>query len=137
MDGKGFIYSDDLYFNNNEHIIELESCPRGGNKCEDLRDSINHYLLLSRKLLEEKQYTKACTELLNAYKSSFHLKSKPCKGCAGLFRTVILESMHSAQDDLKRQTSGIFKKKKLLPAFEMVNEIIREAEQIKSTYDNG
>jgi hypothetical protein len=111
--------------------IELEFCNKDGINCEQLRASINENLNSVRQFIEDKQYEKAFNISMHTYKETFNLNQKPCKSCAGIFRSVVYSSVQYAYADLKSMTSGLFKQKKYIPLRDLASDILVEMDKIE------
>lgn len=124
------VNNDGEYFGNDDKIIELENCPRGGNNCENLRNDLNNDLLLSRQYLEDKQYVKAAQLQMKCFQLTFGLNAKPCVKCAGLFRQFIKNSLNETHNELTRLTTGLFRRRALIPVRDQIKSVLEEMDKI-------
>lgn len=102
---------DSDYFSDNEQIIRLEYCKDKGEACNSQMKTMNGNLLLARKFIEKKEYTRALHEIKQAFTSTYQIKPDQCQKCAQLFRDTIIGTLKQLITDLKKMTSGLFARK--------------------------
>lgn len=117
---------DNEYFNDKEAFIKLEYCKEDGESCSSQLNAVNKNLVLARKLIEEKEYSKALQEINSAFNITYEIERPGCQKCAKLFRNTILNSLKQIIDDLKKTTSGIFAKKSLKPDLLLAEELFEK-----------
>lgn len=110
----------------NQEVIELLHCPRGGGKCVEQRKSMNEYLISARDFFASKDYSRGLLVLKSAYMTTFNLDNDPCVKCADLFRNHIIESCEEKVNELKRMSTGLFKRKKFIPELEAASVLLKE-----------
>lgn len=108
MKKRRIIERDSDYFQDNEDAIKLESCANGGNACRSQMILMNKHLLLSRKLIENKEYNRALNEIKEAFETTFDLKEEQCQKCAQLFRDTIINSLETIISDLTKMSKRVF-----------------------------
>jgi len=106
MKKKWFISKDTDYYRDNEDAIELENCPAGGDLCKSQMAFMNKNLISARKLIENKEYTRAVISIKDSFDSTFELKEKQCQACADLFRKTISNKLDQLILDLDEMTNG-------------------------------
>ncbi len=109
-----------------KEIIELLNCPRGGHNCADQRDFMNENLVEAREYFFSKEYNHGFKVLKQAYESTFELQKDPCFKCARMFRDVIIESCEQTTTELKKMTSGLFKRTRYQSDYQKAKEILAE-----------
>lgn len=107
-----FISNDSDYFNDGEEAIKLEHCADGGKVCKLQMALMNEDLLIARKLIENKEFTRAAQYIRQAFDSTWSLKDDRCQGCAGLFRSSVFSVLDHLINDLEDMTRGFFGSKK-------------------------
>jgi hypothetical protein len=128
---KSLIFSKDSdYFKDNEDIIKLEYCKDKGESCNSQMKMMNSNLLLARKLIEQKEYSRALQEIKLAFTSTYQIKPEHCQKCAELFRDTILNSLKKIISDLKKLTSGFFAKKNYKFDLQEAENLLRELEKL-------
>lgn len=93
-----------------EDKIVLENCPSG---CEELKKvliDINRFFYESNQYQHNKEYQLSIVSLKKAFKKTYELKSPLEQECAKVFRSTVLESLKNIHHELKRMTSGFFRK---------------------------
>jgi len=129
MKKRGFIQSDSDYFHDSEDHIKLDFCAEGGNKCRNQMALMNEDLLLARRLIENKEFTRGIKLIEEAYNSTFELKEQQCLGCADLFRATITHSLNTMIQDLEQMTKGFLGSKKFLPEVERAKKVLQELKE--------
>lgn len=123
---------DSEYFKDNEAIIRLEYCKDKGDACNSQMKTMNGNLLLARKLIEKKEYTRALQEIKYAYNSTYLIKPEQCQKCAQLFRDTIINSLKQLITDLKKMTSGLFARKVYKFDLQEAEKLLQDLENEKS-----
>lgn len=123
---KRLITRDDDYFKNNEESIKLEHCADKGEKCRVQMVIMNENLLLARKMIENKEFTRSVEVIRKAFESTYMLKEKQCQGCAELFRNFIAQSLNQLVDDLEQLTTGFLASKKYVSDLENARKLLQE-----------
>lgn len=119
---------DSEYFKDNEEIIKLEYCKEKGEACNSQMKLMNGNLLLARKLIEKKEYTRALQEIKQAHSSTYQIKPDHCQKCAQLFRDTIINSLRQLITDLKKMTKGLFANKNYKVDLEEAEKLLLELE---------
>ncbi len=123
---------DSEYFRDKEEFIKLEHCKDKGDACNSQMKLMNGNLLLARKLIEKKEYTRALQEIKQAYNSTYQIKPEQCQKCAQLFRDTIMGTLKQITTDLKKMTSGLFARKMYRFDLQQAEILLRELEENKS-----
>lgn len=114
------------YFDDKRSFIEVESCQIKEEFCSEHLQFINEKLRISRSYRVNKDFTQAVAEIRYAYFKTAEINSPVCLRCAELFRSTIIKSLESIQEELQSLTSGIFKAKKYKSDLELVSQVIAE-----------
>ena len=107
-----FISKDNDYFKDGEETIKLEHCADGGIACKLQMMLMNEDLMIARKLIENKEFTRAAQHIKQAFDSTWALKDNRCQGCAALFRNSVFAVLDNLISDLEDMTRGFFGSKK-------------------------
>lgn len=128
MSRKGFSLAEDevKYFHSDEDKIELVHCPFDKKECVEQLPDINRYFHESHQGRMDKDYVKAIEALQHAFDITFYIQQSTCTECSGLFRSTIISSMDVLLSELKDLTSGLFRNKRYLPAFEKATHTLKE-----------
>lgn len=120
-----------VYFHSDEDKIELVHCPFDKKECVKQLPDINKYFHESHQGRIDKDYLKAIEALKHAFDITFDIQECSCANCAELFRSTIVSSMRIIHSELKDLTSGWFRNKRYVPAFEMAIKVLKEMNQKK------
>jgi hypothetical protein len=115
-----FVSKDNDYFKDGDEAIKLEHCADGGKVCKLQMMLMNEDLLIARKLIENKEFTRAAQHIKNAFDSTWSLKDDRCQGCAALFRNSVFAVLDHLISDLEDMTKGFFGTKKYSKDLERV-----------------
>lgn len=126
MAKKRLIIKDSEYFHDNEDTIKLNFCPNDGEHCKGQMAYMNNRLLLTRKLVENKEYTRAIESLNEAFDSTYDLGEAQCQPCAQLFRESIVKTLEHLVSDLDEMTKGLFRKKTFIADLVLARRIMQE-----------
>lgn len=126
MKKRRFISKDSDFFKDQEESIKLEHCPDGGQKCKVQMATMNEHLLLTRKLIENKEFSRGTEVIKKAFDTTFDLKDKQCQGCAELFRSFITQTVHTCINELEELTTGFLANKRYKSDLENARTLLLE-----------
>lgn len=90
--------------------IEIIKCPIDGRQCRSHVDHINKIFQVSNEYQHNKEYQLSIHSLKLAFKKTYELEETSCSQCAQVFRSTIIDSLENIHVELKRMSSGFFKK---------------------------
>jgi len=90
--------------------IVLLKCPLDGRECRKHVTQINKVFHESTNYRHNKEYQLSIMSLKNAYNKTYELQDASCSKCAHVFRSTIRESLENIKSELKRMTTGFFRK---------------------------
>lgn len=121
--------------------VELVSCPLREIICNVHLKTINDYLIESEKYRREIDFNKSIDTLKSAFHRSAELLNHPCTNCAMHFRSKIIESLESINDELEKKSKGLFSRKKNKLIYLRAKSVLREFEledvNYKSKFNNS
>jgi hypothetical protein len=109
-----------------QNKIELLVCQSGGYKCKEHLSVINECYLEANNYHFEKDYLNSIKSLKRAFFSTTQLNEESCVKCAALFRSTIAQSIENINGELHNMTTGLFRKKRLLPSYKASCEVLDE-----------
>ena len=122
------VLRDSDYFQDGEDAIKLEHCADGGNTCRSQMMVMNENLLLARKFIENKEFSRGVEVIRKAFDSTFDLKEDKCQSCSKFFRLSITNSLTHVVHDLEEMNSGLFRSRlhqaEITAAIKMLKEIL-------------
>lgn len=110
-------------------IIKLEYCPKEIITCDNQRKIMNRHLHLARQYFDNKEFYLGIRSLTDAYDATFNSNKQPCKKCETFFRDIIINSCENKVDELRRYTTGVFKRRKFMLDYEFAKQTL---ERLKS-----
>jgi len=128
MKKRRLVLRDSDYFQDGEDAIKLEYCADGGNTCRSQMAVMNENLLLARKFIENKEFSRGVEVIRKAFDSTFDLKDDKCQSCSKFFRLSITNSLTHIVHDLEEMNSGLFRSRlhqaEITTAVKMLKEIL-------------
>ena len=128
MKKRRLVLRDSDYFQDGEDAIKLEYCADGGNTCRSQMAVMNENLLLARKFIENKEFSRGVEVIRKAFDSTFDLKEDKCQSCSKFFRLSITNSLTHVVHDLEEMNSGLFRSRlhqaEITAAIKMLKEIL-------------
>jgi len=117
-------------FNNIGHDkIELLNCPHNCS-CKLVLNDINRLFRASEQHQNDKEYQFSIISLKKAFEKTYELTLPVEQECAKLFRVTIIESIEKICQELKRMTSGFFRKGRYNRSFIMTEGTLKEFNKI-------
>ena len=107
-----------------ENKIVLESCPGGGKHCMGTLKKLNDLLSKANTYVNEKEFDIVVEFKLKAFEETFKIKQQQCLKCTLFFREIIYDSLSENEKELRKFTTGFFKRKKYIYQLESITKAL-------------